>query len=256
MKTKIMTREELDAALVDPVVTAITISGDGTSFTIPEGDYSGVDLTVDAPKASVVNNGVFNTITIKSVAPNTFTENAIGNIISFINTAAARIIVGADAVLGYLNIGGTGVTTVQVQGEVTGIEVAGTGKADVIADEGSKIDEIVVSGANAEVAVSGDTTDAIKVSVEATAEGATVESSTKVEVTNEAKDTEVKLTEGAAGSTVDFRQRPSLQPEADVFHRIKKISSPALTKKCTAEVLRFHFHLTHSPSAADRRRYG
>ncbi|MCR4732695.1 MAG: hypothetical protein K5819_05705, partial [Lachnospiraceae bacterium] len=62
------TQDELVAALADSSITQITIGQDATSITIPAGDYSKVDLIVDAPKASITNNGVFKSITIKAIA--------------------------------------------------------------------------------------------------------------------------------------------------------------------------------------------
>ena len=91
-------QKELEKALKNKNVTKITVATQGAvTFTVPQGDYSKVDLVINAPNADVVNNGKFKSIDIQAIKPNTYRENAKGNVITVSATGDARVIVETGA---------------------------------------------------------------------------------------------------------------------------------------------------------------
>ena len=70
------TQKELNAALKKKNIKKLTIGKKAKSLTIPKGKYKKTELTVNAPKASIVNKGSFKSIEIQAIAPNTWTEDA------------------------------------------------------------------------------------------------------------------------------------------------------------------------------------
>lgn len=92
----VTTQMELDE-LLGSGASLITIKTDEeTGFTIPKGDYSNQSLIVDAPKAEVSNKGVFKSIDIINIKPNTWYEQAIGNVLN-VSAPNSRIIVDEGA---------------------------------------------------------------------------------------------------------------------------------------------------------------
>jgi hypothetical protein len=91
------------------------------TFTIPEGSYKNTTLIIDAPKADVYNNGVFKSVEIYQVAPSTYHDNAVGNVI-VIKSANVSIEVGDKASVEIvITKEGAQVTVKNEKGEVTGI---------------------------------------------------------------------------------------------------------------------------------------
>ena len=92
----VTTQEELNE-LLGSGAGLITIKTDEEiGFTIPKGDYSNQRLVVDAPKGEVTNHGVFKSIEILNIKPNTWYEQAIGNEFN-VTASNARIIVDTNA---------------------------------------------------------------------------------------------------------------------------------------------------------------
>ena len=93
------------------------------NFTIPEGNYEKVTLVVDAPKADVYNNGVFKSIEILQISPNTFHENAKGNKL-VIKSKEASIEVSPNASVAIeITSAGAKVTIKNENGDITGVVV-------------------------------------------------------------------------------------------------------------------------------------
>lgn len=146
----VATLEELKAALANQKITKITIGEKATTLEIPAGIYRTVDLVVNAPKATIVNKGVFKTITIKAVAPHTYTEDAKGNSITVENAEAINLEVAASAEVAELNFAGTATvnSTVTVSGTVTAMNVTSKAPVSVTAKDNAKVDTVVVKEAS------------------------------------------------------------------------------------------------------------
>lgn len=175
-------QSELEKALKNKNVTKITVATQGAvTFTVPQGNYSKVDLVINAPNADVVNNGKFKSIDIQAIKPNTYRENAKGNVITVSATGDARVIVETGATVAKIMVSGSkGNIKLVVDGTLSGITI----------------------DAPVNVTVEGKTTAAVPVTVNEKAAGANVTSSTPVEV-KAAAPIALNLTKGAEGSKVE-----------------------------------------------------
>lgn len=175
-------QSELEKALKNKNVTKITVATQGAvTFTVPQGNYSKVDLVINAPNADVVNNGKFKSIDIQAIKPNTYHENAKGNVITVSATGDARVIVETGATVAKIVVSGSkGNVKLVVDGTLSGITI----------------------DAPVNVTVEGKTTVAVPVTVNEKAAGANVTSSTPVEV-KAAAPIALNLTKGAEGSKVE-----------------------------------------------------
>lgn len=92
-----------------------------TTFTIPEGNFKNTTLVVDAPKADVYNSGVFKSIEILQIAPNTFHEKAKGNKLVIKSTnASIEVDPNASVAIEITSVGAK-VTIKNDKGEITGV---------------------------------------------------------------------------------------------------------------------------------------
>ena len=175
-------QKELEKALKNKNVTKITVATQGAvTFTVPQGDYSKVELVINAPNADVVNNGKFKSIDIQAIKPNTYRENAKGNVITVSATGDARVIVETGATVEKIMVSGSkGNVKLVVDGTLSGITI----------------------DAPVNVTVEGKTTAAVPVTVNEKAAGANVTSSTPVDV-KAAAPIALNLTKGAEGSKVE-----------------------------------------------------
>ena len=175
-------QKELEKALKNKNVTKITVATQGAvTFTVPQSNYSKVDLVINAPNADVVNNGKFKSIDIQAIKPNTYRENAKGNVITVSATGDARVIVETGATVAKIMVSGSkGNVKLVVDGTLSGITI----------------------DAPVNVTVEGKTTAAVPVTVNEKAAGANVTSSTPVEV-KAAAPIALNLTKGAEGSKVE-----------------------------------------------------
>ena len=175
-------QKELEKALKNKNVRKITVATQGAvTFTVPQGNYSKVDLVINAPNADVVNNGKFKSIDIQAIKPNTYRENAKGNVITVSATGDARVIVETGATVAKIMVSGSkGNVKLVVDGTLSGITI----------------------DAPVNVTVEGKTTAAVPVTVNEKAAGANVTSSTPVEV-KAAAPIALNLTKGAEGSKVE-----------------------------------------------------
>ena len=175
-------QKELEKALKNKNVTKITVATQGAvTFTVPQSNYSKVDLVINAPNADVVNNGKFKSIDIQAIKPNTYRENAKGNVITVSATGDARVIVETGATVEKIMVSGSkGNVKLVVDGTLSGITI----------------------DAPVNVTVEGKTTAAVPVTVNEKAAGANVTSSTPEEVKAGAP-IALNLTKGAEGSKVE-----------------------------------------------------
>ena len=173
-------QSELEKALKNKNVRKITVATQGAvTFTVPQGNYSKVDLVINAPNADVVNNGKFKSIDIQAIKPNTYRENAKGNSIK-ITAVDARIIVEAGASLAKVSVTQEGgKIKIEASGTIDAVEISAPVIVDLAVD--GKIGEVNVKAA-AVLSVEGKTTTAVPIKVSEKAAGASVVSSTPVDV--------------------------------------------------------------------------
>ena len=99
-KKQAKNQAELDKWLKDSSVTQITIVSSEADadkkITINSGSYRNIDLIVDAPEKTIVNEAVFKSVEIKDIAAETWTEKARGNTLK-ISAPNPHIIVDKNA---------------------------------------------------------------------------------------------------------------------------------------------------------------
>ncbi len=224
----VSTQKELETALKTKNLTKLTIqTEDEAAFTIPEGTYDKVALTVDAPKADIINFGKFESINIKAIKPNTWKENASGNAIK-ITAVDARIVVEAGASLAKVSVTQDGgKIKIEATGTIDAIEISAPVIVDLAVD--GKVGEVAVKAA-AVVSVEGNTTEAVPIKVSENATGATLSSSTPVEV-EAATDVSLTLEKGAEGSKVEATgENTQVAVKNDTTEAVK-VTTPAGTQE-------------------------
>lgn len=224
----VSTQKELETALKTKNLTKLTIqTEEEITFTIPEGTYDKVALTVDAPKADVINFGKFKSINIKAIKPNTWKENASGNAIK-ITAVDARIVVEAGASLAKVSVTQDGgKIKIEATGTIDAIEISAPVIVDLAVD--GKVGEVAVKAA-AVVSVEGNTTEAVPIKVSENATGATLSSSTPVEV-EAATDVSLTLEKGAEGSKVEATgENTQVAVKNDTTEAVK-VTTPAGTQE-------------------------
>ena len=224
----VSTQKELETALKTKNLTKLTIqTEDEAAFTIPEGTYDKVALTVDAPKADVINFGKFKSINIKAIKPNTWKENASGNAIK-ITAVDARIVVEAGASLAKVSVTQDGgKIKIEATGTIDAIEISAPVIVDLAVD--GKVGEVAVKAA-AVVSVEGNTTEAVPIKVSENATGATLSSSTPVEV-EAATDVSLTLEKGAEGSKVEATGETTQVAVKNDTTEAVKVTTPAGTQE-------------------------
>ncbi len=91
----ITSQSQLNEALANDKIVSITIQTDGAeTFTIPEGNHGSVSLTFNAPNASLINNGDFDSVTI---CGGSYEQNAGWNDCTVVNNASVKISENASA---------------------------------------------------------------------------------------------------------------------------------------------------------------
>ena len=215
---KVVTQSQLTKALNNDKLTSIIIeTKKDVDFVVPEGEYTNIDLFVNAPNADVENHGVFKSIKILMIKPNTWHEKANGNKI-VVKALQARIVVedgaSVDAVklakknaelkvevngkVGELKVGDSKTVSVKANGTIEKLSVNGI--SDVKVEANGSVKEVAVNSA-AKVDLSGNTKEEIPVSVSESAKGAKVNTAVRVKVDTKV-DVEVSLEKGAEGSAI------------------------------------------------------
>ena len=192
-------QEELKKALSNKTIKKIAIKTDQkVDMTIPQGEYKSVELVVDAPKADIINNGVFKNITIKQIAADTWTEKAKGNVL-ILDAAAGHVVIPNTAGISEIRITNANSNfKLDVQGNVDKISIESPTKIDIkITGTVGTVDV----NSRATVSVDGSSTAPIAIKVAEGADGTTLNSNVKVDVTS-GSDTEINLSKGAEGSAV------------------------------------------------------
>ena len=195
----VATQAELDAALKKNTYTGITIRTDEkVNLNIPAGDYKSTDLIVDAPNADITNYGDFKSITIKQIATDTFVERAKNNVL-IVDAAAGRVRIPVDAGVDEIKIINPNSNfLIEIEGNIETVTVdsASTVRLNVT----GFVDHVNVNG-KSNITFEGSSAKNIQVNVASTADGTTVNSSVKLDITSGAN-TEINLARGAEGSSV------------------------------------------------------
>jgi len=193
----VASQADLNEALQDEQLETITLaSDDPEQISVPEGDYSGVELIVNMPQGDVTNQGQFRLIRIRAIAWDTFEEQATGNTIIYEAGASGRIVVeeGAKA-------------TIKVTAPENGSSGSGSAGSTVpqlvIENRGEQRDNCnLVLETKADLMVNG-MEGAWPVNIEAgeAAEGSTITASTEVRLTAQSR-VIMAMEEGSQGSKV------------------------------------------------------
>lgn len=181
-EAEVSTQEQLNEALANNSLKKITIATQNAEkFVIAAGTYENVSLVVDAPAADIENSGIFQSIEIRAVKPDTWIEKAVGNVMR-ITAKAARMIIDPGAHVKQI-------TLPQADADVK-LEV--NGKAENIRIE-SKM----------KLSVSGKPQADLSVTVDSKAADAQIVSETKLEVSLLAA-ASLTFEKGAEGSIVNL----------------------------------------------------
>jgi len=135
----VASQAELDSALKENVTKITIATEEETNLKIAKGDYSLVDLVVNAPKADITNQGKFASITINQIKASTWYEDAMKNLLN-VNADNARVVVneGASASIkvtkenaNLVLVNNGSITSVDV-GVKSSVKIEGTSKKPVV----------------------------------------------------------------------------------------------------------------------------
>ncbi len=181
-EAEVSTQEQLDQALLNASLKKLTIASENaTKFVIPAGSYKNVSLIVNTPAADIENSGVFQSVEIRAVKPDTWFEKAVGNVMR-VTAKAARIIVNSGAHMKELAFSQP--------------------DADVKLEVNGKADQIRIQS-KMNLDISGKPEDGLSVSVEQTAADAKIVSETPLELSLHTAAT-LTFEKGAEGSVVSL----------------------------------------------------
>lgn len=187
-------QEELNA-LLGSGASLITIkTTEAVNLVIPSGTYTKQKLVVDAPNADITNSGKFASITIKQIKPNTWTENATGNVIDVLASNSSIVVATGSAVS----------INVNQENAVLKLENNGT------------VDKVTVAK-KANIAISGTSVKDIPVAI--TAANVTITSSVPLNLDCKAKATLVLL-KGAEATKIQAATTdviPSIQGDVTII---------------------------------------
>lgn len=203
-------QKELEKALKNKNVRKITVATQGAvTFTVPQGDYSKVELVINAPNADVVNNGKFKSIDIQAIKPNTYRENAKGNVKLVVDGTLSGITIDAP-----VNVTVEGKTTAAVPVTVnekaaganvtssTPVEVKAAAPITLNLTKGAEGSKVETTSDKAEVTVKNETTQAVTVTTPAGSKDVAKDTTSKVDnagkVTDVADNTDANNNGGGA----------------------------------------------------------
>lgn len=199
-KKTVTTQQQLNEALKNKKLTSITISTKKkTDFTILDGTYKNVDLFVNAPNADVQNYGVFKSVSIQSIKPDTWHEYAKGNTIT-LQAKNAHLVVEE---IGSVNKIEIPTKDAQVELEINGTvkQMVGTEKSELILTNNGTVEKVVVKAVS-NLQVKGTSEQAVPIEIGKKAEGTKIDSAIPVQVITPVK-VEITLQKGAEGSSIE-----------------------------------------------------
>lgn len=225
---KVVTQAQLNNALKNKKITSLTIeTTKEVDLVIPEGDYSNIALVVNTPNGDVTNSGIFKSIKIKMIKPNTWHEKANGNRIT-VQAPNASIVVEKEASVDMMSFTKKGADVkVQVDGTVKGMKVTKQNQLDVTAN--GTIEDLKVN-ASSNVKITGTSKNNISVTMNEKAAGTTLESSVKVTVETPVK-VDISLQQGAEGSAITVTDEKADIKVENKTEDIVQVSTPSGDKK-------------------------
>ena len=191
----VTTQAELNKALSDSSVTAVTIRSDAKKLKIKKGNYSAIDLSVIAANTKVVNAGSFNSVTIRNAKA--FVEKASGNYIRTID-GSVKIAIKKAAKKTSIRIDKEKcVTAINVAGSLEKLDITKSDCKTTLNVTGS-VDEIIERAASNTV-VKGSSKDSIETTL--SGEGAVFKTGVPASVEVSAK-ADITFEKGAENSSV------------------------------------------------------
>lgn len=142
-------QQELNTILGSGAAFITIKTTEAVNLVIPAGTYTKQKLVVDAPNADITNSGKFASITIKQIKPNTWTENAVGNVLNVLASNSRIVVATGSAVSIEVNQEGA-VLKLENNGTVENVIVAK--KADIAVSGASDQDiPVVINAANIKI---------------------------------------------------------------------------------------------------------
>ena len=196
---KVATQAQLTAALKNKKITSLVVeTTKDVDFTIPKGSYKTVALSINAPNADVKNYGIFKSIKISTIKPNTWYERANGNKIT-IQASKARVVVSTGARVSNIDFTKKSANvSMHVNGSVDKVNITQSNSMAVKIN--GTVKSIYVNAA-AKVNLDGSTKDKVNVIASDKAKGAALNTSVKVGVQTKAA-MSIDLDKGAEGSSI------------------------------------------------------
>lgn len=228
----VKTQKELNAALKNSKVTAITLKTTASSsFSIAKGDYTKKQITVDAPNAEVTNSGQFKKVVIKNIKPNTWVEKANNNTIE-VAAKTGRVVIDENASVNKVTFAKTDAkVSLEVEGNVKEVKVAKM--AEVSVKVNGTVGSVSVDAASANIdlnveskgtvsTIQMNASAAMNVKAEGKVEGVEINSFANVTIEGNTEKIPVKVSEAGEGATLKSSVPVEVTTAADVTVELGK----------------------------------
>lgn len=197
------TVNELTAALEKEDISAVIYeTSEKTSVEIPEGEYSDVQLVVNAPNATITNNAKFKKVQILGISEDTWIEKAVGNLLELLAKKTHVVVEGSD-------------TSIQV----------GMGAENVDVENNGTIQDINIT---TQVNMSLEGTNRSEIPVSVSGSGTFISTSIQLKVDAQV-DLSLKIKPGAENSTVDIKDEA-------VIPSISGVGVITITNQATGDI--------------------
>ena len=195
----VKTQAELNKALKSGKATKIKIVTSKTvNLVIPKGTKtSGVQLVINAPKATIVNKATFEKISIIGKGTKSYTESGKNNVL-VVSADSAKVTVSKSASVKTLTMDGAKATVTINSGSKVNKVVVSEDKSNITLKVNGKVDAVKVTGDASKLNISGKA-DKTPVTVTGKSAAVVASASVKLDVKSDAK---ITLKEGAEGTTV------------------------------------------------------
>lgn len=195
----VKTQKELEKALKDGKATKIKIvTSKKISLVIPKGKKTaGIQLVVNAPKATIVNKATFKKISITGSGAKSYTESGKNNVL-VVSADSAKVTVAKNASVKTLTMDGAKATVVVNSGSKVAKVVVAEDQCNVSLKVNGTVSAVKVTGDASKISISGKASDT---PVTVTGDQASVAASTSVKLDIQS-DAKITLKDGAEGSSV------------------------------------------------------
>lgn len=195
----VKTQKELEKALKDGKATKIKIvTSKKINLVIPKGKKTaGIQLVVNAPKATIVNKATFKKISITGSGAKSYTESGKNNVL-VVSADSAKVTVAKNASVKTLTMDGAKATVVVNSGSKVAKVVVAEDQCNVSLKVNGTVSAVKVTGDASKISISGKASDT---PVTVTGDQASVAASTSVKLDIQS-DAKITLKDGAEGSSV------------------------------------------------------